>query len=180
MVSLYAHTSFMFDCNIHSVKYWNVPVTCFVTVISNIHLSTSKEVTPVFNIFNSSLLFQMYLYDNSCGFSSSKLLILLKFWLTNVLMKFDFLGGNGRFEPNKSYCKLFNLDLNPFGQTNSGPLYLRVHLNIKSSSDAWLIIIPDTNCQYYPKRYEVSVMACVTNLIDWHWDATDSIIRDCL
>ena len=41
--------------------------------------------------------------------------------------------------------------------TLSGLLYpLRVHINIISSSQAWLIIISDVNCQYCPEWYELT------------------------
>ena len=75
--------------------------------------------------------------------------------------KFNFYG-NDFFELKTaitSYLNLFQTVLDKPGHvlSLSGLLYpLRVHINITSSSDAWLIIIIDENCQYCLKWYELT------------------------
>ena len=70
--------------------------------------------------------------------------------------------GNDCFEPKiavKSYLNLLKTVFGKPGQVLSllGLLYLlRVHVNIISSSQAWLIIISDVNCQYCPKWCELT------------------------
>ena len=70
--------------------------------------------------------------------------------------------GNGLFWSQNSYYKLFKPLKTVFGKPGqvlslSGLLYpLRVHVNIISSSQAWLIIISDVNCQYCPKWCELT------------------------
>ena len=65
--------------------------------------------------------------------------------------------GNECFEPRIAIISYLNLLKTVFGKPGqvlslSGLLYpLRVYVNIISSSQAWLIIISDINCQYCPK-----------------------------
>ena len=70
--------------------------------------------------------------------------------------------GNDCFEPKIAIISYLNLLKTVFGKPGqvlslSGLLYpLRVHVNIISSSQAWLIIISDVNCQYCPKWCELT------------------------
>ena len=70
--------------------------------------------------------------------------------------------GNDCFEPKIAIISYLNLLKTVFGKPGqvlslSGLLYpLRVHVNIISSSQAWLIIISDVNCQYCLKWCELT------------------------
>ena len=70
--------------------------------------------------------------------------------------------GNDCFEPKIAIISYLNLLKTVFGKPGqvlslSGLLCpLRVHVNIISSSQAWLIIISDVNCQYCVKWCELT------------------------
>ena len=70
--------------------------------------------------------------------------------------------GNDCFEPKIAIISYLNLLKTVFGKPGQvlsllGLLYpLRVYVNIILSSQAWLIIISDVNCQYCPKWCELT------------------------